>query len=127
MLKRYAVSVSLLRSISDVCIIAWIWLCVFYVRFHSGLFTTTKGIPDFERHLLLTLPIILICYLSCLFLGLYKPKRTQSMFLQLLDIFKASNFSGLFMLAFFYYLQDVPYSRKLLTLFVIRLFAGLIF
>ncbi len=127
MLKRYAVSVSLLRSICDVCIIAWIWLCVFYVRFYSGIFDTAKGIPDFERHLLLTLPIILICYLSCLFLGLYKPKRTQSMFLQLLDIFKASIFSGLFMLTFFYYLQDVPYSRKLLTLFVIMLFAGLIF
>ena len=127
MLKRYAISVSLLRSISDVCIIAWIWLCVFYVRFYSGLFATTKGIPDFEKHLILTLPIILICSLSCLFMGLYKPKRTQSIFVQFLDIFKTSIFSGLFVLAFFYYLQDVPYSRMLLILFVIMLFAGLIF
>jgi FlaA1/EpsC-like NDP-sugar epimerase len=127
MLKRYAISVSFLRSISDICIIGWIWLCVFYVRFHSGIFITDKGIPDFEKHLILTLPIILICYLSCLFLGLYKPKRTQSLFVQLLDIFKTSIFSGLFILAFFYYLQDVPYSRKLLALFVIMLFAGLIF
>ncbi len=127
MLKRYSISVSLLRSINDICIIGFIWTCVFYVRFHSGLFSIDKGIPDFERHLILTLPIILICYLSCLFIGLYKPKRTQSIYVQFLDIFKTSIFSGLFVLAFFYYLQDVPYSRKLLLIFVSMLFTGLIF
>lgn len=127
MLKRYATFVSLFRSVSDICIIGCIWLCVFYVRFQSGIFSTTKGIPGFKRHLVLTLPIILICYLGCLFTGLYKPKRVQRIFAQLVDIFKASVFSGLFVLAFFYYLQDVPYSRMLLVLFVIMLFAGLFF
>lgn len=127
MLKRYATFVSLFRSVSDVCIIGCVWLCIFYVRFHSGVFATAKGIPDFKRHLVLTLPIILICYLSCLFTGLYKPKRIRNIFLQIVDIFKASIFSGLFVLAFFYYLQDVPYSRKLLALFLIMLFAGLVF
>ena len=126
MLKRHATFVSLIRSVSDICIIGCIWLCVFYVRFHLGAFSTDKGIPDFRRHLILTLPIILICYLSCLFTGLYRPKRIQNGFTQLLDIFRACVFSGLFVLAFFYHLQDVPYSRKLLTLFVIMLFAGLI-
>jgi len=127
MLKRYATFVSLFRSASDICIIGCIWLAVFYVRFHSGIFVTTKGIPDFNRHLILTLPVIIICYLSCLAAGLYRPKRVQNIFLQLVDIFKAGIFSGLFIMAFFYYLQDVPYSRKLLTLFVTMLFAGLIF
>lgn len=126
MLKRYATFVSLFRSASDVCIIGCIWLCVFYVRFHSGVFTTAKGIPDFKRHLILTLPIVVICYLSCLLTGLYKPKRVQNIFVQFVGIFKASIFSGLFVLAFFYYLQNVPYSRKLLALFVIMLFAGLV-
>ncbi|RKY10986.1 MAG: undecaprenyl-phosphate glucose phosphotransferase [Planctomycetota bacterium] len=127
MLKRYATFVSLFRSASDICIIGCIWLCVFYVRFHSGLFTTAKGIPDFKRHLVLTLPIVVICYLSCFLTGLYKPKRVQNIFGQFVGIFKAGIFSGLFVLAFFYYLQDVPYSRKLLALFVIMLFAGLVF
>lgn len=127
MLKRHATFVSLFRSASDVCIIACTWLCVYFIRFQSGIFTTTKGIPDFKKHLVLTLPITLICYLGCLFIGLYKPKRIQNIFMQLVDIFKASIFSGLFVLAFFYYLQDVPYSRKLLALFMIMLFAGLVF
>jgi Undecaprenyl-phosphate glucose phosphotransferase len=127
MLKRYASFVSLFRSTSDICIIGCIWLFVFYIRFHSGVFTVAKGAPDFKRHLLLTLPVVLICYLGCLFTGLYKPKRTQNIFNQLVDIFKASLFDGLFVLAFFYYIQDMPYSRKLLALFVVMLFAGLVF
>lgn len=75
----------------------------------------------------MTLPVVFICYLGCLSTGLYKSKRIHNIFVQLVDIFKASLFSGLFVLAFFYYLQEMPYSRKLLTLFVIMLFAGLVF
>ncbi len=126
MLRRYATFVVLFRSVSDICIIGCIWLGVFYVRFHSEIFTASKGIPDFKRHLMLTLPVILICYLGCLLTGLYKPKRTQNLFVQLTDIFKAGIFSGLLIMVFFYYLQDVPYSRKLLILFVVMLSAGLI-
>jgi Undecaprenyl-phosphate glucose phosphotransferase len=127
MLKHYATFISLFRSASDICIIGCLWLCVFYVRFYSGAFITAKGVPDFKRHLALTLPIVVICYLSCLLTGLYKPKRVQNVFGQLADIFKASLFSGLFVLTFFYYLQDAPYSRTLLTLFIILLFAGMCF
>lgn len=126
MLKRYTAFVSLFRSVSDIFIIGFIWLLVFYVRFHSGVFTVDKGIPYFKRHLILTLPIILICYLSCLFMGLYKPKRVRNIFLQFVDIFKASFLSGLFILSFFYYLQDGPYSRTLMALFVVMLCMGLI-
>jgi exopolysaccharide biosynthesis polyprenyl glycosylphosphotransferase len=49
------------------------------------------------------------------------------MFIQLTDIFKASILSGLLVLAFLYYLQSQPYSRKLLVLFIIMLFGGLVF
>jgi Undecaprenyl-phosphate glucose phosphotransferase len=127
MLKRYATFVSLFRSAGDMCMVGCIWLGVFYIRFYSGAFVTAKGIPDFKRHLALTLPVILICYLGCLLAGLYRPKRIQNVFVQLTDIFKASLFSGLCILTFFYYLQDVPYSRKMLALFVMMLFMGLFF
>lgn len=74
----------------------------------------------------MALPVILICFLGCLLTGLYKPKRVQNIFVQFAAILKASLSSGLFVLAFFYYLQDVPYSRKLLALFIIMLFTGLV-
>jgi exopolysaccharide biosynthesis polyprenyl glycosylphosphotransferase len=49
------------------------------------------------------------------------------MFIQFAEIFKASIFSGLLVLAFLYYLQSQPYSRKLLVIFIIMLFGGLVF
>jgi exopolysaccharide biosynthesis polyprenyl glycosylphosphotransferase len=125
MLKRYAAFLSLLRSILDIVIISVTWLAVYHVRFSSGIFATPKGTPSFGKHLSLMLPIIGICYLGCLWAGLYRSKRILSMFKQFRDILKASLLCGLLVLAFLYYLEDVPYSRKLLVLFIAMLFAGL--
>lgn len=127
MLKRHAAFFSLLCSITDIIIIAVIWVAVYFVRFYLGIFTAAKGIPGFRRHLSLALPIICICYLGCLWSGLYKSKRVQGMFKQVGDLLKASLLSGLLVLAFLYYLQDMPYSRKLLILFIVMLFVGLSF
>ncbi|OHB49686.1 MAG: undecaprenyl-phosphate glucose phosphotransferase [Planctomycetes bacterium GWF2_41_51] len=127
MLKRYATFVSLIRSVSDIFIIFLVWIFAYYIRFYSHIFSAEKSIPNFKRHLVLTLPIILICYLCCYFTGFYKPKRTQNLFLQLKNIFNAVVLSSLIILAFFYYLQDVPYSRKLLGLFIVFELFGLIF
>ena len=127
MLKRYAAFFSLLRSIIDIIIITVTWIAVYFVRFYLGIFTTTKGIPSFRRHLSLAVPIVCICYSGCLWSGLYKSKRVQGMFKQVGDLLKASLLSGLLVLAFLYYLQDAPYSRKLLILFIVMLFVGLSF
>jgi len=125
MLKRYAAFFYLLRSIIDIIIIAVVWIAVYFVRFYLGIFTTTKGIPGLRWHLSLAVPVVCICYLGCLWSGLYKSKRVQVIFKQLGDILKASVLSGLLVLAFLYYLQDFPYSRKLLILFIVMLFFGL--
>jgi len=127
MLRRYATFFSVFRSVIDISVIGIIWVSVYFVRFYWGIFNTPKGIPAFKRHLILSLPIMCICYLGCLWTGLYKPKRIQSMFIQLTEIFKASIFSGLIVLTFLYYLQSQPYSRKLLVIFIIMLFCGLVF
>ncbi len=125
MLKRYAAFFSLLRSIIDIIIIAVVWVAVYFVRFHTGVFSTAKGIPSFQRHLGLALPVVCICYLGCLWSGLYKSKRIHNTFRQFVDILKASLLSGLLVLAFLYYLQNFPYSRKLLLLFIVMLLGGL--
>ena len=127
MLKRYATYFSLFRSIVDMAVISLTWIAVYCLRFYSGLFSAPKGIPDFNRHLTLTLPVMCVCSLGCLLTGLYKPKRMWSMFKQFTDIFKASILSGLLLLALLYYIQSEPYSRKLLILFTIMLFGGLSF
>lgn len=127
MLRTYAAFFSLLRSVVDIVIIGSCWIIVYFVRFQSGFFRIDKGIPDLTRHLILTLPVVVICYFACFLIGLYEPKRTQNIFLQLVSILKACFYGGLIVLAFFYYLQDRPYSRTLLVLFAILLFIGLTF
>ena len=126
MLRTYAAFFSLLQSVVDIVVVGICWVVVYPIRFQSGLFDIGKGKPDFTRHLILTLPVIVLCYVACLLAGLHEPKRTQNKFVQLVDIIKAGIFGGLFVLAFFYYLQDTPYSRKLLVLFAILLFTGLV-
>ena len=127
MLKKYAALFVLFRSVVDIVMIGMVWIGAYYLRFYSGLLTTPKGIPDFKTHLKLALPVVCICGLACFWTGLYRPKRIRNVFIQFIDIFKACILAGLVVLAFFYYLQNHPYSRKLLVLFVFMLFAGLIF
>ncbi|MDO8302514.1 MAG: sugar transferase, partial [Sedimentisphaerales bacterium] len=125
MLQRHAAFFSLLCSIVDILTISIAWIAVYWIRFYWGIFSTAKGISAFERHLLLTAPVVVACYLSCVWAGLYKPKRIQTLFVQLADIFKAGLLGGLLVLALFYYVEDQHYSRTLLMLFCIMLFCGL--
>ncbi len=125
MLKTYAAFFSFLRSVIDVLIIGTCWVLVYFLRFYTGMFDASKGISGLKNHLILTLPVVCICYLGCLWSGLYKPKRIQDMPRQFVGLLKAAILSGLLILAFFYYLRDEPYSRKLLLLFVLMLWLGL--
>lgn len=127
MLKRYAAFFILFRSVVDIVMIGMVWIGAYYIRFYSGLFSAPKGIPSLEEHLILALPVVGVCVLACFLTGLYKPKRIKNILIQFVDVFKTCVFAGLAVLAFFYYLQNQPYSRKLLLVFVIMLFGGLIF
>ena len=127
MLKRYAAFFSLLRSIADLITISAVWIGIYYLRFYSGLFSIPLGISDFSYHLMLTPAVVCICYMSCLWIGLYKSKRMESIFKQAGNLLKATFLSGVLILAFFYYIRSEPYSRMLLALFITMLFLGLLF
>lgn len=123
MLRRYHAFFNLFRSIIDIIVIALLWIAVYYIRFHSPLFTP-ESIPSFKTHLQLMLPVVGICFLAFLWSEPHKSKRTQRIFEQIYNLLKATLLSGLFMLSFFYYVKDTPYSRKLLALFIAMLFFG---
>ena len=127
MLKTHAAFFTLLRSITDVIIIGCCWVGVYFIRFESGIFSISKGTPEIKNHLVLMFPVICICYIGCVWGGIYKSKRVQSLFRQSSSLIRASLLSGLLILAFFYYVNDGPYSRKLLILFVAMLLVGLTF
>jgi exopolysaccharide biosynthesis polyprenyl glycosylphosphotransferase len=109
----------------DVFMVAAIWILVYYIRFRSGFFSTSKGIPLLGYHLTLVLPMVGLCMSVFLWMGLYKPKRIESLLKLFLLLTKAVIMSALLISAFFYYLRNAPYSRNLLVLFVVILFLGL--
>ncbi len=127
MLKTYSAFFSFLRFVVDITITISIWLIVYYIRFHTSLIGTPKSIPPFKIHLQLMLPVVSICFFTFLWAGLYKSKRTQSIFVQIYNLMKATLLSGLLLFSFFYYVKASPYSRKLLALFVAMLPFGLSF
>jgi len=127
MLRTHSAFFLLLRAIVDIAVVGSCWCVVYFLRFNLGLFSSPKGTPGIKNHLILIFPVICICYIGCLWAGLYKSKRIRNLFEQFSDIIKAGVLSGLLVLAFFYYVSDHPYSRKLLLLFVGLLFVGLSF
>jgi exopolysaccharide biosynthesis polyprenyl glycosylphosphotransferase len=126
MLRRYAAFIMFGRAVVDVCVITFVWLAVYYLRFSTGWFDISKGVPPFAHHLRLTLPVVAICLAGCLWGGLYRPQRTRHAWVQFVDVLKASVFGMVFLLAFFYYTEDVPYSRTLVTIFAGLLLLGLV-
>jgi len=115
--------VNFLRIVTDLLITAVIWNLVYFIRFHTGLFSHS-GIPPFSKHVLFTIPIVLIFYASKSIVGIYKSIRIQST-LQQLRLQVTSIFLGFTLsILFFYYAENVPYTRVLLLLFLFGLMAG---
>lgn len=126
MLRTYATYFAFIRSVTDVVVISGCWIVAYFVRFYSGILSTPKGVSSFESHVELMPVVVCVCYFACWRLGLYEPQRVYNMFKQLADLLKACLLSGLFILAFFYYTMNAPYSRGLMAIFLVTLFLGLL-
>lgn len=127
MLKRIGAFVSLLRFLFDLTFLCIFWIAVYPIRFNSGLFSIARGVPSWNEHVVLIPPVLLLCAFGCVCAGLYRTKRVRRLYVILFDISKACFFSGLFISAFFYYLHSLPYSRKLIAIYIVMMFCGLFF
>ncbi len=63
MLRQRTTFVSFFRAVFDAAIVACVWLLSYHIRYNLGIFSATKGISDFKRHLVLAFPVVLICLL----------------------------------------------------------------
>jgi FlaA1/EpsC-like NDP-sugar epimerase len=109
----------------DICMIAAIWILVYFMRFKSGWFSTAKGVSSLDYHISLIFPIIAICMLTFVWMGLYKPHRIESILKLVWLLMKVVVVSGLVISAFFYYLRSIPYSRNLIIVFIAMLYIAL--
>ena len=99
------------------------WVLCYVLRFQLGPFLfpdlfSFKGVPGFEEFAIL-LPVVVPCDLIMLgMVGLYQPARTRSLFREWMQVVQAAVLAWLVMIAVYYYSSSVPYSRKLLFLFL---------
>ncbi len=91
--------------LTDVVATALAWLLAYAVRFHSGLLEAPKGVPDFNRYLLL-LPLMAVVWPTVLYFhGLYQVKRGRSRIDEFFAILVSVLISSGITLAFTLYLR----------------------
>ncbi|MEN8126929.1 MAG: undecaprenyl-phosphate glucose phosphotransferase [Planctomycetota bacterium] len=125
MLKRHFAVVNFMRISLDILMIGILWNAVYYFRFHSGFFDHS-GIPPYPRHLLLTVPVVIILYLCRHWAGIYQSLRIEATFKQIRKQVESILLGYMFIVLFLYYSEKVPYTRILLVLFLFALLAGLL-
>ncbi|RKY13139.1 MAG: hypothetical protein DRP52_03525, partial [Planctomycetota bacterium] len=125
MLKRHFAVVHFLRILLDVLTVGILWNAVYYFRFYSGLFEHS-GVPSCLRHLLLTVPVVIIVMLCRHWAGIYQSLRTEPTFRQIRKQVESILLGYMFIVLFLYYSKETPYTRILLILFLFALLAGLL-
>ncbi len=119
MLKKHAQIFENILFLTDLVIILSSWVLSYYIRFNSGLFAVTKGVPPFRLYLLMLLPITVICALVLRGFGLYTPKRLGTRLAEVLSISKACVTTAIFLIAITFFLRLADFSRLVLILFTL--------
>lgn len=125
MLKRHFAVVNFMRISLDVLMAGILWNAIYYFRFYSGLFDHS-GIPSYRRHLLLTVPVVVILHLCRHWAGIYQSLRTEPTFRQIRRQIESILLGYMFIVLFLYYSEETPYTRILLALYLFTLLAGLL-
>jgi len=125
MLKRHFAQINFLRISLDSLSIGAIWNLSYFLRFHTGLFAHSE-IPPYSKHLMLTIPIVLILFFCRQWIGIYKSVRIEPTFRQFRKQFESIFLGYIFVILFLYYAEKIPYTRILLLFFFFILLAGLI-
>ena len=126
MLKRNSQFFKSLVLISDLAVIGGAWLGAYLIRFHSGWVPVTKGSPDVEVYLWLTIPIMACFGLVLPLFDLYRPRRISTIASELWLILRATTLATLIVVAFSFFLRQYEFSRLVFGLFWLGAVVGLI-
>ncbi len=120
MLKHHHRFFRIFFQVSDLFIVAAMWLLSYYLRFHllDHYFPVTKGIPPFQPYSLLTLGVVIVWFVCFQLSGVYKSRRTQNVGPELLAILQASVVGFLLLVAGAYFTTGDFFSRGVLLFFV---------
>ncbi len=97
----------------DLFMVSVSWISAYWFRFHSGIFSVEKGVPDFSVYLEHLWLVLLIWAFIFRILGLYTSKRLSSFYAQVSVILKANTVGISILLALTYlgWGKTDPFSR----------------
>jgi FlaA1/EpsC-like NDP-sugar epimerase len=128
MLKKHSELFKNLLFLSDIVLISFCWVFVYYLRFSSGLIPLYYNeVPAFKGYLYLLVPIIIIWAFIFRAFDLYRPRRISGLFEEFRDIFKACTWSLVILIAVAYVFKQFGYSRLVFLLFWSSSILALIF
>jgi exopolysaccharide biosynthesis polyprenyl glycosylphosphotransferase len=117
-MKRHSHVFLSLALAADALCVAVAWMVCYWLRF--SFFSYVEPTPPSAFQFLLLLPYVVLCDLLALSLvGAYRVGRNLSPAEELMLVMRGAVVGWLAMLAVFYFERDIPYSRKLLAVFLV--------
>ncbi len=111
----------------DLALTAGAWVAAYFVRFHSGLFTLRRGVPDFTLYLRALPLMLLVGMIAYRIAGMYEVHRLRRFREELLAVAKGVGLMTLLVMATSFARQAQYESRAAMAMFAIgTLFALLV-
>ncbi len=127
MIKEHSQIIVLSMRILDLAVTVLVWVGCFLLRFHTGWFSMVESYPP---QLSYVADVIVISLLLVLLLfgrmGMYRPRRMQSLAVEFWDTIKACVLVWVILIIVGHFLRSAPVSRKLMGMFLIVWPAALI-
>jgi len=127
MLKNHAKFFESLFLISDLLIISLAWILSYIIRFYTDLIRPPLlGTPPFLTYMEFMVPLWVIWALVSKKIGLYRPRRIEHSFKELLNITKGLILTSIGLIAIIYLSKRFEFSRLAFLYFSLISFIGLL-
>ena len=114
MLKQQARTLTIGMTILDIVCLCLSWYFAHFIRYHLA----PEWVPSFyPEYFYVLFPLVIICIAVLKFMGLYSAKRTSSLVIEIIDLFKALSVSLFILLAVSFFYRQYEYSRLIAFIF----------
>ena len=117
MLKKYSQFFLSALIVSDSLVILGSWIGAYYIRFQSGWFPLDQPVPPMGQYQSLLIPIWILFFINYKFVGLYKPLRGKSPWVDYYNIIKANTIAVLLLSAVLFFYREESFSRLVVGIF----------
>ena len=117
MLKKHNQLFLSIMLLVDIVVVIFSWYATYHIRFSTGLFPITKGIPPLYQYLYFIPALAVIWFISLRLGGLYSPMRSDSRFNEYFKIFRSSTIAMVITLAAAFFYREFSYSRLFMGIF----------